>query len=175
MRRVLATAGVALLLVASAAGAAGGQADRSFSGVTLRTIDGAGSVAVGSFHGRPVLMTFWASWCGPCRVELPELERLYRDLLGEGFVLLTVNVDTSPSIAERFLGQLGISVPVYRMDTRDLVALDINALPTNILLNREGEPVMVSTGYSPTVADDIRRLVHEMGETAGDKGASQGS
>lgn len=146
-----------------------------YSDLALRTPDGSGSVTVGSFQGRPVLLSFWASWCGPCRVELPELERLYRDLLGEGFVLLTVNVDSVPAIADRFLGQLGISVPVYRMDQRDLVALDINALPTNILLDRAGRPVMVATGYSPTVPEDIRRLVREMDEAGGHEGDRQGS
>ena len=175
VRRILATSGLAVLLAASTVAAAGRHDQRTFSDVTLRTTDGSGSVTVGSFLGRPVLLSFWASWCGPCRVELPELEKLYHDLLGDGFVLLTVNVDNAPTIADRFLGQLGISVPVYRMAQRDLIELDINALPTNILLDRDGHPVMVSTGYSPTVADDIRRLVREMGETAGDEDARQGS
>jgi len=86
-----------------------------------------------------------------------------------------VNVDNTPAIADRFLARLGISVPVYRMAQRDLIELNINALPTNILLDRQGKPVMVSTGYSPTVAEDIRRLVSEMGEPAGDEDVRQGS
>jgi hypothetical protein len=90
-------------------------------------------------------------------------------------VLLTVNVDTLPAIAGRFLEQLGVSVPVYRMDQKDLIALDINALPTNILLDREGRTVMFSTGYSPTVPDGIRRLVREMGGAGGEPRGAQGS
>ena len=165
---------LAALLVASNVGGVERGDRQTYANLTLKTPDGSGSVAVRDFRGRPVLLSFWASWCGPCRVELPELERLYRDLLGEGFVLLTINVDTMPAIADRFLGQLGVSVPVYRMDTNDLIALDINALPTNILLDRNGEPAMVTTGYSPTVPEDIRRLVREMAKTDG-KDGRQGS
>ena len=122
-----------------------------------------------------MLLSFWATWCGPCRVELPELEKLYQELLAEGFVLLTVNVDSTPVVVDRYLAQLGVSVPVYRMDQDDLIALDINALPTNILLDREGRMVMVSTGYSPSVPEDIRRLVREMGGAAGEPRGAQGS
>jgi hypothetical protein len=61
------------------------------------------------------------------------------------------------------------------MDQQDLIALDINALPTNILLDREGKPVMVSTGYSPTVPDSIRRLVRDMGHGAAGPGSAQDS
>jgi thiol-disulfide isomerase/thioredoxin len=127
--------------------------------VTLQTLDGKGSVTLDEFRGRTVLLTFWASWCGPCRVELPELERLYAELAGDGFVLLTVNVDTMPQMGERFLEQIGVTVPVYRMRQQDLVALGINALPTNIVLDREGLAVQVYRGYSPAVSDFIRRQV----------------
>jgi hypothetical protein len=61
------------------------------------------------------------------------------------------------------------------MGQDDLIALDINALPTNILLDREGRTVMVSTGYSPTVPDNIRRLVREMGQAAAGPAGAQGS
>lgn len=128
----------------------------------MSTLDGSGEVGLAEFRGRPVLLSFWASWCGPCRIELPELQKLYQELAGEGFVLLTVNVDVAPAFADRFLAQLGISVPVYRMSPRDLVELGVSALPTNILLDPEGRPVHIYTGYSPTLPQEIRRLVEEM-------------
>jgi thiol-disulfide isomerase/thioredoxin len=133
-----------------------------FPDYTLSTLDGSGKVNLTDFRGRPVLLTFWASWCGPCRVELPELQRLYSELAGDGFVLLTVNVDVAPALATRFLSQIGVHVPVYRMNQRDLVALGVDALPTNILLDREGRPVQIFTGYSPVLSKEIRRLVIEM-------------
>lgn len=127
--------------------------------VTLQTVDGKGSITLDDFRGRTVLLTFWASWCRPCRVELPELQELYSELAGEGFVLLTVNVDTIPEMGVRFLEQIGVTVPVYRMNQRDLVALGINALPTNIVVDGDGRAVQVYRGYSPAVPEYIRRLV----------------
>jgi len=127
--------------------------------VTLQTLDGKGSVTLDEFRGRTVLLTFWASWCGPCRVELPELQKLYAELAGDGFVLLTVNVDTIPEMGMRFLDQIGVTIPVYRMHQRDLVALGVNALPTNIVLDQDGLAVQVYRGYSPAVPEYIRRLI----------------
>ncbi len=145
-----------------------------FPNFILTTLDGSGSVEIDSFRGRPVLLTFWASWCGPCRVELPELAALYREMAGEGFVLLTVNVDTSPRIAERYLGQLGLKIPVYRMQQRDIVALNITGLPTNILLDRNGLVAMATAGYSEEMPENIRRLIAEMGDGSAESGDRTG-
>lgn len=170
VRRLLAICVLAALLVAAPGRTADPEGSRRLPDVPLRTADGSGTVRLASFEGRPVLLSFWATWCGPCRVELPELARLYRDLVGEGFVLLTVNVDTNPAVAGRYLAQLGISVPVYRMDSQDLVTLGIDALPTNIVLDRDGRVAMTVKGYSPTLPEDVRAIV--LGST--DEAASAG-
>ena len=72
-----------------------------FPEVIFTSIDGNSTMTMSSFRGRPVLLTFWASWCGPCRVELPELSKLYGELAGKGFVLITVNVDQNPAAGRR--------------------------------------------------------------------------
>jgi thioredoxin-like negative regulator of GroEL len=163
MRRVLVWSFLVLLLAFPAA------ADESeppkvppFPNVTLFTLDGSSTVQLQDFRGRPVLLTFWASWCGPCREELPALKTLYGELAGKGFVLLTVNVDTSPTAATRFLDALGLELPTYKMTSRDLVRLGVNSLPTNVLLNPEGRPVEIYRGYSPEMVQELRRLVLEM-------------
>jgi thiol-disulfide isomerase/thioredoxin len=140
----------------------------------MTTLDGSSSVTLDSFRGRPILLTFWATWCGPCRVELPELRDLYGELVGEGFVLLTVNVDNSPLIADRFLAQLGVKVPVYRMSRGDIAALQINALPTNILLDRDGRVAMATAGYDPRMPAEIRRLVEGMNGDSPDESEHAG-
>lgn len=159
---------VGLILVVTVAGVAGEAELPTF---TLQTLDGAGTVRVDSFRGRPVLLTFWASWCGPCREELPELATLYNELAGKGFVLLTVNVDSFPSLAERFMQRMGLSLPVYRMSPDDVDALGVSGLPTNILLDAEGRVVKVYAGYDPQLPGHIRSRVLEMlahtGEHAG--------
>jgi thiol-disulfide isomerase/thioredoxin len=133
-----------------------------FPNLAFTSLDGSRQLDIESFRGRPLLMTFWASWCGPCRQELPELQKLSVELADKGFELVTINTDQSAIVGSRFLQKYNIDVPVYRMNQRTLMELGISSLPTNVLLDREGRPVMILRGYSPAVPDEIRRLVLEM-------------
>ena len=119
-----------------------------------------------------MLVTFWASWCGPCRWELPEFKELYDELGGRGFVLVTINVDTNKEAANRFLEMTGLSVPVYRLSQAELFKLGVRSLPTSVLLKPDGFPLQVYSGYSPTVVDQIRELVQEMLDES-EKGSSE--
>lgn len=163
MRRLLAPV---LVLGLAAAGAtlvhaAGGHPARPLPNLKLEGLDG-GVVETDTFRGRPLLLTFWASWCGPCRVELPALEKLYGELAGQGFVLLTVNVDRAPAAAQRFLAATKLSLPVYRLPPQTLATLGIDSLPTNILVGPDGLPAMVFEGYDESMPDRIRQKVQAM-------------
>lgn len=142
-----------------------GEGPTPFPNVEFHSLDGQGSVKIEDFRGRPVLVAFWASWCGPCRVELPELAELTRELKESGLVLLAVNVDSSAAAGQRFLERAGIDVSAYRLSDRDQAMIGIRGLPTTFLLDGEALPVQVFTGYSPTVVDGIRRLVEGMTDT----------
>lgn len=133
-----------------------------FPNLEFTALDGVSQIDLELLRGKPVLLTFWASWCGPCREELPELEKLVGELAEEGFVLVTVNMDQSPAMGMRFLQQHDIDVPAYRMDQRELSQLGLRSLPTNVLLDREGRPVQIFSGYSPEMPAEIHRLVLAM-------------
>lgn len=174
MRRVLV---VLLLLTAtfSVPGATGEPVQKVpvFPNLSFTALDGSVQIDLESLRGRPVLMTFWASWCGPCRQELPELEKLASELAKTGFTLVTINLDQSPEMGARFLQTYDIDVPTYRMDPRVVVQLGVQSLPTNVLLDREGRPVQIYRGYSPAVPAEIRRLVVAMDTPPkGDGGSS---
>ncbi len=173
MRRILAIF-LLLVLSASIAAAEDDQVVETpvFPNMKFTAIDGTAQIDLHSLHGKPVLMTFWASWCGPCRMELPELEKLAEELADEGFTLVTVNTDQSPAMGVRFLQRYDIDVPVYRMDQRSLIQLGIKGLPTNVLLDREGRPVGIYRGYSPELPDVIRESVKAMKPAPGVEGAS---
>lgn len=176
MRPVLAAVLTVLGTLAAAHPAAADSPSQMpvFPNLVFTAIDGSQQIDLESLRGRPVLLTFWASWCGPCRQELPELEELAEELAGTGFTLVTVNTDQSPAMGVRFLQRYDIDVPVYRMSQRDLMTLGVNALPTNVLLDREGRPVQIYKGYSPAVPSEIRQLVTKMVEApAGGGGASR--
>lgn len=133
-----------------------------FPNFTFVSADGTQKIDLESLRGRPVLLTFWASWCGPCRMELPELQVLAEELESENFALVTVNMDRTPAMGMKFLERYGIDVPVYLMSSNDLAQLGVESLPTNVLLDRDGRPVQIYEGYSPAVPEEIRRLVVAM-------------
>jgi thiol-disulfide isomerase/thioredoxin len=143
-----------------------------FPNLKFTAIDGSSQIDLHSFLGKPVLMTFWASWCGPCRMELPELEKLAVELADQGFTLITVNTDRSPADGVRFLQRYDIEVPVYRMDRQSLAQLGVKGLPTNVLLDREGRPVGIWRGYAPELPDVIRQSVEAMDPGPADEGSS---
>jgi len=163
MRRVLfLIAVIAAVVSVSAAAEDGSPQVPVFPNLAFTALDGVSQIDLESLRGRPVLLTFWASWCGPCREELPELEKLVGELAEEGFVLVTINMDQSPAMGMRFLQQHDIDVPAYRMDQRELSQLGLRSVPTNVLLDREGRPVQIFSGYSPELPAEIRRLVLAM-------------
>lgn len=172
MRRVLA---VSAVIFATLFGGAGGLRAETgeippFPNLTFLSVDGTTRIDLESLRGRPVLLTFWASWCGPCRMELPELQKLATDLEDEGLALVTVNMDRTPAMGMKFLERYGIDVPVYLLGGRELAQLGVSSLPTNVLIDRSGRPVQIYEGYSPAVPGEIRRLVKAMegsGSTSG--------
>src|SRR5947207_5119644 len=99
-----------------------------------------------------VLINFWASWCSPCRMEMPQFERLYTTKKGEGFTLLAINVDKEREKADAYLKSKPVSFPVL-IDKDGAVAkqLGLNALPTTILVGQDGKVIHVVEGVEPYV------------------------
>ena len=89
--------------------------------------------------GKIVLLRFWADWCPYCRYEMPVIEKYYRKLNKEGFVVLAVNVKQSAQVAEAFTAQLDITFPVpLDPDGKMAKRYGVYAIPTNFLIDREG-------------------------------------
>jgi len=89
--------------------------------------------------GKIVLLRFWADWCPYCRYEMPVIEKYYRKLNKEGFVVLAVNVKQSAQVAEAFTAQLDITFPIP-LDPDGTLArkYGIYAIPTNFLIDQKG-------------------------------------
>lgn len=113
---------------------------------TARSLDGK-PVSLASFRGRVVLLNIWATWCAPCVWEMPALERLYRELRSEGFVVVAVSVDAdapagleSPAAKVRaFVEERDLSFPVLLDPAGTVQRLyQVVGLPTTVLIDREG-------------------------------------
>ena len=132
---------------------------------TLRSIDGP-NLRLHEQRGRVVLVNFWATWCGPCRKEMPHLNRLYEKYRTSGFVLLGVNVDEDTRNAAGVAAKLGVKFPVLLdTDKKASQLYDLNAMPSTVLIDREGKVRHVHRGYldgyEDTYDQQIRALLKE--------------
>jgi peroxiredoxin/outer membrane lipoprotein-sorting protein len=104
---------------------------------TLKTLDGA-KITLSELHGKVVLLDFWATWCPPCRKEMPNIERLYREYKDKGLVVLGINGEDSGTV-KGFLKKNEYSLPVLMDAKRDVHRMyGARAIPTVIVINRDG-------------------------------------
>jgi thiol-disulfide isomerase/thioredoxin len=90
-------------------------------------------------RGRPVMLNFWATWCGPCRAEMPSMEAVYKRLKDRGFGILAVNVGENSGQVSPFMGRYKLSFPVA-LDTTSQVSTryGIQAIPTTYIIDKRG-------------------------------------
>jgi cytochrome c biogenesis protein CcmG, thiol:disulfide interchange protein DsbE len=100
---------------------------------------GGDELALGDLRGQPVVLNFWASWCGPCRAEMPELQRLHERLGEAGVAVIGVNQGEQPETAAAFMQALALDFPVA-LDQRTGVSQQylVNSLPTTFFIDRNG-------------------------------------
>jgi len=98
-------------------------------------------------RGKAVMVNFWATWCPPCREEMPAMERLYRRHRERGFVLLAVSVDTDASLVTPFLERHKLTFPVALDAKMDLAnTYGVRALPASFLIDRDGYLAALALG-----------------------------
>lgn len=97
-------------------------------------------ISLSEYQGWVVLVNFWATWCGPCRVEMPAMERLYREFNSKGFEILAVSTDPQGiAVTRPFKESLGLSFPIlHDSDYRVGIAYGARTLPITFLVDRQG-------------------------------------
>jgi len=124
------------------------------------------NLRLSEYRGDVVMINFWATWCGPCRQEMPLLDELYTRYERVGFSLLGVNIDDDSRRAMQMIEELGVSFPVL-FDARKEVSelYEVEAMPVTVLVDREGNVRYVHHGYKPgyedKYLDQIRSLLRE--------------
>ena len=119
-------------------------------------------LALGGWKGSVLVLDFWASWCEPCRQELPLLEGLYRDLKGQGLQAVAVNVLEEPEIARDAARALGLTMPIGRFEEPMRPVLYRKALPTVIVADRFGSIRRRFDGFRVGDEAEIAKLVREL-------------
>ena len=129
---------------------------------TLHVMNGA-NLRLQEQRGRVVMVNFWATWCGPCRQEMPQLNRLYEKYHAAGFVLLGVNVDDDTSKAAEVAGKLGVTFPVL-LDTDKTVSklYELSTMPSTVIIDRDGKVRYVHRGYLTGYEDNYEKQIREL-------------
>ncbi len=116
--------------------------------------------------GRVLYLDFWASWCAPCKVSFPVLDRWQKEFSPKGLTILGVNVDESAAEMQAFLNKLPVGFPVVRDAAHKLVAAaDVSTMPTAFLVSRKGLIKHVHNGFrlkdEAVLATQIQALLQD--------------
>ena len=104
----------------------------------LSSLDGQ-VVSLSDFLGKPVFLNFWATWCGPCRFEMPFIQKMYEGLSGEGLVVLAVNVQENPTAVREFVESFGLTFPVLLATNSEVpLAYNIRGIPATFFIDENG-------------------------------------
>jgi len=116
---------------------------------TLKSLQG-GNLRLNEYRGQVVLLNFWASWCGPCRQEMPLLDRIHQRYQDAGFAVVSVNVEGDELPARALAEETGVTFPVL-IDTNQKVSelYDLEAMPSSVLIDRDGVVRYIHRGYQP--------------------------
>jgi thiol-disulfide isomerase/thioredoxin len=140
--------GIALVAVfasaALAASSSGPAPGFQLSGRGGKTID------LSQFKGQVVMINFWASWCGPCRKEMPLLEDIYKKYKPMGFTMLAVNVEPNTKDADAWLAKLAkpVTFPIaYDVDSKVSKLYKVETMPSTVIVDRKGNVRALHRGY----------------------------
>jgi thiol-disulfide isomerase/thioredoxin len=122
--------------------------------------------ALEQWRGKVLVVNFWATWCAPCREEMPALERLQAELGGPAFQVLAVSVDEQGAeVAQRFFKEIGVRSLELYIDRSARAAFELEApgLPVSVLVDRQGREIGRKLGAAkwdaPEVVADLRRRI----------------
>jgi len=125
---------------------------------TLSTVDGK-QVSLSQFKGKPVIINFWATWCPPCRLEMPALEEISRQAADQGFVLLAVDQEEDAATVSSFLTQNHYDyLSVLDLDGSVSTMYQVSGIPTSIFVDAKGIVRDMHTGTMPDAQQFLDKI-----------------
>jgi peroxiredoxin len=131
-------------------------------GFALQSRDGA-QISLASQKGNVVMVNFWASWCVPCRQEMPHLQALYERYNSLGFELLAVNVESDLDDAHKWLEDVEVTFPVLFDPKNEVSKLyKVVSMPSTVLIGRDGTMRYIHHGYKPGYENEYQTQVRAL-------------
>ena len=123
-------------------------------------------VNLAQYKGQVVMINFWASWCGPCRTEMPVLEQLHKKYKPMGFTMIGVNVEPDSATAVNWLKATPVTFPIlFDTDSKVSKLYAVSGMPSTVIVDRKGNLRYLHRGYKEgdenEYLDQIRALVRE--------------
>lgn len=129
---------------------------------TLKSRSGE-NMKLSEFRGDVVMINFWASWCAPCRQEMPLLEEMYKKYGDLGFVLLGVNVEEDSSKANDLLREISVSFPILYDNKNEVTKLyKVVTMPSTVMVDRDGKARYLHRGYLPGYEAEYIKQIKEL-------------
>lgn len=129
---------------------------------TLKS-DSGNNLRLSEHRGEVVMINFWASWCGPCRQEMPILDELQQRYSKAGFTVLGVNVEQDNTTAVKLLKGMDLSFPILFDPTSKVSEMyDVSAMPSTVMVDRDGNMRYLHRGYKPGYEDQYREQIREL-------------
>ncbi len=125
---------------------------------------GSGRLALADLRGKVVVLTFWASWCGPCRMEVPALEKPWKELRDTNATIVGVSIDDDEAAANSFLKLFPVTYPML-LDAGGRTVADawgVSSIPATVVLDKQGVVRKRHLGYSPTMLANTLTFVREL-------------
>ena len=165
VNRILTGISVALFLVTGSAFAKEVKIDGKAMDFTLPSRSGE-NVRLAEMQGEVVLVNFWASWCGPCREELPKLEEMHQKYKELGVKIVGINIDETRELSQKLLKDVEVNFSVlYDHDNRVSEPYNIRAMPSTYIIDKSGNFRYLHLGYQPgyelAYEEHIKKLMRE--------------
>jgi peroxiredoxin len=176
MKPLLALALISLLLLSPLGGRAANQEPASpakpialKAGVTapdfkLKTPQGK-NLSLRSFRGKPVLMNFWATWCGPCVEEMHILQQISKEWSNKGLIILGINEGDPANKVTGFMQRYEIAFPVLMDGDQEVARLfSVRYMPTSVLIDKDGVIQVVAFGGFDTKEQLVSKMLSKVGK-----------
>ena len=133
-------------------------------GFSLTDMDGE-QHTLDDYRGKVIMLNLWATWCPPCRREIPSMESIFQDLKDKGFVVLAVNQFETPDHVFAYMGQLSVypTFPVlFDRDSQVSELYGVKGLPTTLLINKQGQVAYRALGGRDFDHPRVRAIVNQL-------------